>query len=119
MKFPSVALALVLLAASAFAADVDGKWTGAMNTRMGDVPVSFTFKADGANLTGSTTWSRWERDEDLRREGRREQYLLLSESRLRRDAVHNELQGRRIERPDQIHTGHVRDAAGDTRQKNT
>ena len=55
MKFPAVALGFVLLAASAFAADVDGKWTGTMNTPMGDVPVSFTFKADGANLAGSTT----------------------------------------------------------------
>jgi hypothetical protein len=44
-----------LLAASCFAADVDGKWSGNMSTPNGDFPVSFTFKADGATLTGTTT----------------------------------------------------------------
>jgi hypothetical protein len=44
----------VLLASAAFAADVDGKWTGTMATPNGDVPVSFTFQADGAKLNGST-----------------------------------------------------------------
>jgi hypothetical protein len=43
-----------LLASSAFAADVDGKWAGTMSTPMGDVPVAFTFKADGATLNGTT-----------------------------------------------------------------
>ena len=46
---------LVLLTASCFAADVDGKWTGAMSTPNGDVPVTFAFKTDGAALTGSTS----------------------------------------------------------------
>lgn len=54
MNFRSIAVGLLLLAASAFAADVDGKWNGTMTTPMGDVPVGFTFKADGAALTGST-----------------------------------------------------------------
>ena len=54
MKFRSVAIALLLAAASCFAADVDGKWTGTMSTPNGDVPVNFTFKADGATLNGST-----------------------------------------------------------------
>ena len=54
MKFRSMALGLLLFAATAFAADVDGKWAGTMNTPMGDVPVGFTFKANGAALTGST-----------------------------------------------------------------
>jgi hypothetical protein len=44
---------LFLLAASAFAADVDGKWTGTVSTPNGDFPVSFSFKADGAMLNGS------------------------------------------------------------------
>lgn len=48
------ALAL-LLAGAAFAADVDGKWTGTMATPNGEIPVGFTFKADGATLTGTTT----------------------------------------------------------------
>jgi hypothetical protein len=38
----------------AFAADVDGKWTGTVQGPAGDTPVSFTFKSDGAKLTGST-----------------------------------------------------------------
>jgi hypothetical protein len=45
--------ALLLLAVSALAADVDGKWTGSVSTDNGDFPVSFTFKADGPMLTGS------------------------------------------------------------------
>jgi hypothetical protein len=51
MKLLAVAL---LLASAAFAADVDGKWTGTMSTPNGDVPVAFTFMADGAALNGST-----------------------------------------------------------------
>jgi hypothetical protein len=51
MKLLAIA---VLLATAAFAADVDGKWSGTMSTPNGDVPVNFTFKADGATLNGST-----------------------------------------------------------------
>jgi hypothetical protein len=53
MKFFAAAAALLLLAFSAFAADVDGKWTGSVSTPNGDIPVSFNFKADGAMLNGS------------------------------------------------------------------
>jgi hypothetical protein len=45
---------LLLLARAAFAADVDGKWTGTVSTPMGDLPVQYEFKADGAMLTGTT-----------------------------------------------------------------
>jgi hypothetical protein len=55
MKFYAALAGLLLLTASAFAADVDGKWAGTMSTPMGDIPVAFTLKADGANLTGTTT----------------------------------------------------------------
>ena len=55
MKFRALAIGILLAAASCFAADVDGKWTGTMNTPNGDFPVNFTFKADGAMLTGTTT----------------------------------------------------------------
>lgn len=51
-----VALALVLCAvmlAPLRAADVDGKWTGSIDTPMGAIPIAFNFKADGATLTGS------------------------------------------------------------------
>ena len=51
MKLLAIA---ALLASAAFAAEVDGKWTGTMSTPNGDVPVAFTFKADGAMLNGST-----------------------------------------------------------------
>lgn len=48
-------LGMLVLAAPAFAADVDGKWTGSIDTPNGAVTVGFTFKADGSTLTGSTT----------------------------------------------------------------
>jgi hypothetical protein len=54
MKFYGALAGLLLLVVSAFAADVDGKWTGTMSTPMGDIPVGFTLKADGATLTGTT-----------------------------------------------------------------
>ena len=52
MKVRSFALALLLTAVSVFAADVDGKWSGSVSTPNGDFPVNFSFKADGATLTG-------------------------------------------------------------------
>jgi hypothetical protein len=53
MKFFASAAALLLLTVSAFAADVDGKWTGSVSTPNGDFPVAFNFKADGATLNGT------------------------------------------------------------------
>ena len=50
----ALVLGFVLLAAPAFAADVDGKWAGSVETPMGSIPVGFTFKADGATLTGTS-----------------------------------------------------------------
>ena len=47
-------LGLVLLAAPAFAHDADGKWEGSIETPMGTFPVGFTFKTDGAMLTGTS-----------------------------------------------------------------
>jgi hypothetical protein len=54
MKIRALAFVLLLAAAPAFAADVDGKWTGSIDTPNGPVQVAYTFKADGATLTGST-----------------------------------------------------------------
>ncbi len=48
-------LALLLATVPAFAADVDGNWTGSIDTPNGSVMVSYTFKAAGNTLTGSTT----------------------------------------------------------------
>src|SRR5581483_8449581 len=53
MKLFAPVAVFLLLAVSAFAADVDGKWAGSVSTPMGDFPVAFTFKADGPMLTGS------------------------------------------------------------------
>ena len=52
-RMAGVILGLLLLAAPAFAADVDGKWTGTMSTPGGDFPIGFVFKADGDKLTGT------------------------------------------------------------------
>jgi hypothetical protein len=50
-----VTFVLVLAAAPARAADIDGKWSGSLDTPMGAVQIGFNFKADGATLTGSNT----------------------------------------------------------------
>jgi len=54
MKFFSLTAGLLLACVSMLAHDIDGKWAGTMTTPMGDAPVSFSFKADGATLTGTT-----------------------------------------------------------------
>ena len=53
MTLRAIAAGLLLLAASVFAASPDGKWKGTVSTPNGDFPVAFTFKADGAALSGS------------------------------------------------------------------
>ena len=50
----ALALGLLLLAAPAFAHDADGKWEGMIDTPMGAIPVGFTFKTDGAALSGTS-----------------------------------------------------------------
>ena len=45
---------MLLVAGFAFAADIDGKWTGEIEFGGQSMPVEYTFKADGAKLTGST-----------------------------------------------------------------
>lgn len=54
MKFLSVILIMLVLGVTSYAADVDGKWTGAIQGPQGDIPLAFTFKADGSTLTGTT-----------------------------------------------------------------
>lgn len=54
MKIIASVLAIFIMSAALWAADVDGTWTGTISGPMGDIPVSFTFKADGAMLTGKT-----------------------------------------------------------------
>jgi hypothetical protein len=55
MKLRALLLGLALVTSPAFAADIDGKWTGSLDTPNGPVQVNYTFKADGAKLTGSTS----------------------------------------------------------------
>ena len=55
MKSYAFVFALLLISTPAFAADVDGKWSGALATPNGDVSIAFEFKADGTALSGSTT----------------------------------------------------------------
>ena len=55
MKIRLFLVAMLLWAAPALAADVDGKWTGSLSTPGGDFTVNYTFKADGTTLTGTTT----------------------------------------------------------------
>jgi hypothetical protein len=55
MKVYALLVLMLLFAAPAMAADVDGKWSGSLATPNGDVTVGFDFKSDGATLTGSTT----------------------------------------------------------------
>jgi len=51
-----LAVGLILVAGMAFAADIDGKWVGEIPGMDGNaMKISYTFKADGAALTGSTT----------------------------------------------------------------
>ncbi|MGH9664689.1 MAG: hypothetical protein ACRD9L_09725 [Bryobacteraceae bacterium] len=47
--------AMALSSITAFAADIDGKWTAEMEGRNGPVTQTFTFKSDGATLTGTVS----------------------------------------------------------------
>ena len=53
MRMCALILGVMLMAAPAFAADVDGRWSGSLSTPGGDFPISFVFKADGEKLTGT------------------------------------------------------------------
>ncbi len=53
-KLLGLVLGIVLLAAPAFAGDVDGKWSGMIETPMGALPVGFTFTSDGTALSGTS-----------------------------------------------------------------
>ncbi|MGD0099564.1 MAG: hypothetical protein ABSC60_04370 [Acidobacteriota bacterium] len=57
MKYCALAAALFLIFAGlSFGADIDGKWTGSIAGPDGGqgFPVSYTFKADGNTLTGTS-----------------------------------------------------------------
>jgi len=50
--------AMALSSVTAFAADIDGKWTAEMQGRNGPQTQTFTFKADGSSLTGTVAGAR-------------------------------------------------------------
>ena len=86
MRLYTFVLGFLLLAVSAFAADIDGKWTGSVSTPNGDISQTFNFKADGAALSGSLEFHARDGNPHRRRKGRRQQHLLLGNARFR-DAV--------------------------------
>lgn len=55
MNIRALSCVLLLAASPAFAGGVDGKWSGSIDTPNGPVQVSFLFKTDGQNVTGSST----------------------------------------------------------------
>ena len=54
------AVALLVLLASVWAADIAGKWIAQMAGRQGKVKIIFSFKVDGPKLTGTVTDSQGE-----------------------------------------------------------
>ena len=54
MKIQRLVLGFLLVSGPALAAEIDGKWAGTLDTPGGPVPVSYTFKSNGATLTGSS-----------------------------------------------------------------
>ncbi len=55
MKLKGLLLGFLLASLPAFAAGVDGDWTGSMDSPNGPIEIGYSFKADGAKLTGTTT----------------------------------------------------------------
>jgi hypothetical protein len=55
MKTLITTLASLAFAATMFAADVTGKWTGKVETPNGSRDVNMAFKAEGATLTGTVS----------------------------------------------------------------
>ena len=68
---------LVLLALSvAYAADVTGKWAAEMQGRNGPTTTTFTFKVDGAKLTGTMQGAQGDPVEIQRRQSGRRQHFI-------------------------------------------
>jgi len=55
MRIAMLTCAVLLVASLAWAGDVDGKWSGSIETPNGPATIGFVFKADGSALSGSTT----------------------------------------------------------------
>ena len=50
-----IALACVVFAGGLLAGDISGTWTGSMAFGDNQIPLTYSFKQDGAKLTGSVT----------------------------------------------------------------
>lgn len=55
MKVRLALLASLLVASTAAAQDISGTWTGVVSVTGTDTPVVWTFKAEGAKLTGGVS----------------------------------------------------------------
>ncbi len=56
MRYCALVAGFLLFVAFAYAADIDGKWTGTIPGFDGNnITINYTFKADGSTLTGATT----------------------------------------------------------------
>jgi hypothetical protein len=55
VKLKALLLGMLLFAAPAFAAGVDGDWAGSLDTPNGPMQISYSFKANGTTLTGTTS----------------------------------------------------------------
>lgn len=53
MRICALITGILLIAGSAFAADIDGTWSGETQGMGGPMELTFTFKADGNTLTGT------------------------------------------------------------------
>ena len=54
-RFALLTLLFALLAVAAWAADITGTWTGTVSGGGNDFPLTYTFKQDGDNFTGTVT----------------------------------------------------------------
>jgi len=52
-RVAALAMLMMGLGASAFAAAIDGQWTATFDTQIGEQHYTYTFKADGEKLTGT------------------------------------------------------------------
>lgn len=55
MRSVAIALSVAFLTAAAWAADVTGTWKGDIEGPDGSISLTYTFKQDGAKLTGTVT----------------------------------------------------------------
>jgi hypothetical protein len=55
VRFVRLLISAAILAATAWAADITGTWKGEIEGPNGNISLTYTFKQDGAKLTGSVT----------------------------------------------------------------